>query len=117
MNKRIVGVLFAGIISFAMILGGCERSESIAEEGPVGGSETKSSFLPLENLVSCDQNFSQTGTEDGAYIRRTLLDWSEVLTFIDYEAKIGVPLCSQANCTHSDDTCTAWLPVGWVRTE
>ena len=113
MNKRIVGVLFAGIISFAMILGGCERSESIAEEGPVGGSETKSSFLPLENLVSCDQNFSQTGTEDGAYIRRTLLDWSEVLTFIDYEAKIGVPLCSQANCTHSDDTCTAWLPVGW----
>ena len=120
LSRRING--FAAALLAAVLLAGCAAPASGGAESTdgfdiAGGgnvpAEGGSSFLPLENLVSCDQKFSQTGTEDGAYIRRTLLDWSEVLTFIDYEAKIGVPLCSQANCTHSDDTCTAWLPVGW----
>ena len=121
-RNRACGIkgLAAALLALALLAGCAGPAGGAAEVSGFDTAESKSApaqdgtaFLPLENLVSCDQKFSQTGTEDGAYIRRTLLDWSEVLTFIDYEAKIGVPLCSQANCTHSDDTCTAWLPVGW----
>ena len=121
-RNRACGIkgLAAALLALTLLAGCTGPAGGAAEVSGFDTAESKSApaqdgtaFLPLENLVSCDQKFSQTGTEDGAYIRRTLLDWSEVLTFIDYEAKIGVPLCSQANCTHSDDTCTAWLPVGW----
>lgn len=119
-RNRACGIKGLAAALLALLAGCAGPAGGAAEVSGFDTAESKSApaqestaFLPLENLVSCDQKFSQTGTEDGAYIRRTLLDWSEVLTFIDYEAKIGVPLCSQANCTHSDDTCTAWLPGGW----
>ena len=78
-----------------------------------GVPENDSSFPELETLVSSGQRFSLAGTEDGAYVRLTREDHSEVLAFIDYKAQTGVPLCSQANCTHSDNACTAWIPNGW----
>lgn len=120
MKKKI---LQAGISVWlaAFLLAGCTASapQSGASSLPESSgtqqseSETGSSFPELETLVCSGQRFSSAGTEDGAYVRLTREDYSEVLAFIDYKAQAGVPLCSQVNCTHSDDTCTAWLPSGW----
>ena len=105
----------------AFLLAGCAANApqsgapSLPESGGAqqGVPENESSYPELETLVSLGQRFSSAGTEDGAYVRLTREDYSEVLTFIDYKAQVGVPLCSQANCAHSDDTCTAWLLSGW----
>lgn len=115
---------FAALLAAAALLAGCaggpspasgpaEGQSAPASAAPAAPAEGGRAFLPLENLVSCDQKFTQAGTAEGAYIRLTRPDYSEVLAYIDYESRTGVPLCSQANCTHSDDTCTAWLPSGW----
>lgn len=123
MKSRIPYVFLAISLIIAILLTGCTGAAgSNGEQIMPGNSEGKdevqsepenSSFLPLEALVSPDQKFTEAGTDEGAYIRLTRPDYSEVLAYIDYNSRTGVPLCSQANCTHSDDTCTAWLPSGW----
>lgn len=116
MKKRVLCVLFAGLMLFCLLIEGCSAtkkdsySENVKEQS---SAETNNPFTQLQNLVSPDQRFTQAGTEDGAYIRMLRSDWTETLFFIDYDTKIGVPLCSQANCTHNNDSCTAWLPTGW----
>ena len=47
--------------------------------------------------------------EDGMYYIRPRSDGSANLAYIDFASRTGVPLCSRPECTHSDETCTAYL--------
>lgn len=114
--------LAAALLALVLLLAGCAGPAESSTESTGGLSTAESgsasaegtgAFQPLESLVSCDQKFAVSGTAEGAYIRLTRPDYSEVLAYVDYNGRTVVPLCSQANCTHNDDTCTAWLPSGW----
>lgn len=49
------------------------------------------------------------GGPEGACVAVSRPDDSKNILYIDYATHTGAPLCSQANCAHDSDSCTAWL--------
>ncbi len=50
-------------------------------------------------------------SEDGIYYLERVQD-KGLLCFIDYAGKKEVPLCSEPNCSHSSEECSAWAGKG-----
>ncbi|MEG1407478.1 MAG: hypothetical protein RSD23_06435 [Ruthenibacterium sp.] len=51
------------------------------------------------------------GTEDGYYYLQESGGNFANLMYIDYESRKYLPLCARPECTHEDETCTAYLPL------
>lgn len=91
--------LAAALLALALLLAGCAGPAESSTESTGGLSTAESgsdpaegtgAFLPLESLVSCDQKFAVSGTAEGAYIRLTRPDYSEVLAYVDYNSRYAV---------------------------
>lgn len=83
-------------------------SQSIQMDNSDNTSDAGEALIPLidRDWVSSLHN----STDDGVYIvQPNLSTASGVLYFIDSKTNSGVPVCSQVNCTHDNETCTAWL--------
>ena len=39
---------------------------------------------------------------------------SPLLHYVDFATAQDLPLCANPNCTHKDDTCTAWADQGYM---
>lgn len=59
-------------------------------------------LTPLTGAGNC------TGTETGFYEWSANNSGQAVLYYIDYASKTRIYLCSQPNCTHTTEQCTAW---------
>lgn len=106
MKKRLTAALLT-----VMLLAGCAGAGADSAKEPAGSFDTAGSSVsasgamtPLRSLST----FWASGPE-GAYVTVSRPDSSQDILYIDYAARTGVPLCSQANCAHDSDSCTAWL--------
>ena len=99
------------------ILCGCQiqkvQSVALSPSTSSGSREETASTvgLPLIQLSDMNMRTLQSGTNDGAYIiieNYSDSDCSNIM-YIDYNATMCVPLCSQPNCTHDGDFCTSWI--------
>ena len=102
-------VRLAAALLAVMLLAGCAGAKETAGSSDTGSTVPASGAMtPLHSLTT----FWASGPE-GAYVTVSRPEYGWNILCIDYATRTGVPLCSQANCAHDSDGCTAWLPVGW----
>lgn len=92
-----------GIICCCLLLGCQSQSSQTADV-----SQSK------EDLVNCNQNYSEgSGNEKGYYSIKNKDDnnYSNIY-YYDYETKQEVYLCNKPECQHLDETCTSFLMPG-----
>ena len=102
------------ILTACLLLAGCG-----AAPAPSGGSgavpaesETAQVTLPTASggleALGRDTAFG-SGNSSGYYYLSALDGGASLLRYIDYATGQDLPLCSQPNCSHSGETCPAWL--------
>lgn len=94
----------AALVLAAALLAGCAGqpdSNSPASQPAVSASGP---MTPLRSMTTY-----WAGGPEGACVAVSRPDDSKNILYIDYAAHTGAPLCSQANCAHDSDSCTAWL--------
>lgn len=62
------------------------------------------------NLNRADQTMMGSGSDTGFYQILYRLDNSANLTYVDYATAQEIFLCASPNCTHDNESCSAWLP-------
>lgn len=96
-------------LSLAAALFGCAGtpagsfSRSAAE--PALAASTQSELPAPETVAHGELQALHWTTDEGYYNGRGLL------SYIDLSTRQEVPLCSRPNCTHTDESCTAFLPA------
>lgn len=106
--RKIVSATMAATLLLSMW--GCGSTSDRADSG-----EAK---INCEDLASVDEKDAEAwmgshgnvcSTEDGAYIAYGT-DTGTFLFYYDYDAKKYTKVCNKPECTHSDDSCNAFLP-------
>ena len=98
-------VRLAAALLAVMLLAGCAGAKETAGSSDTGSTVPASGAMtPLHSLTT----FWASGPE-GAYVTVSRPEYGWNILCIDYATRTGVPLCSQANCAHDSDGCTAWL--------
>lgn len=106
--RKIVSTTMAATLLLSMW--GCGSTSDRADSG-----EAK---INCEDLASVDEKDAEAwmgshgnvcSTEDGAYIAYGT-DTGTFLFYYDYDAKKYTKVCNKPECTHSDDSCNAFLP-------
>lgn len=94
----------AALVLAAALLAGCAGqpdSNSPASQPAVSASGP---MTPLHSMTTF-----WAGGPEGAYVTVNRPEYDGNILYIDYTTHTAVPLCSQANCAHDSDSCTAWL--------
>lgn len=94
-KKRLAAALFS-----CLLLAGCGA--------PGAGAPAKGEAICF---LSSDPPRG-SANEAGYYYFAKDENGNSLLRFVDYATLQDVPLCSQPNCTHSDETCPAWFAWG-----
>lgn len=101
------------LIFTAVLLSACGNNGgqtlSVSDENAFSPTEDFSSVGTLEYLPL---QLGSDGFSDDRGFYRILpnKDASNTLSFIDYASQQETVVCNRPECTHSDETCTAWLP-------
>lgn len=95
--------LFAAAFAACLLLAGCAAPGPEAEAPAAEGDAIRylSSNLPYGS-----------GNEAGYYYFAKDENGNSLLRVVDYATLQDVPLCSQPNCAHGDETCPAWFAWG-----
>lgn len=95
--------LFAAAFAACLLLAGCAAPGPEAEAPAAKGDAIRylSSNLPYGS-----------GNEAGYYYFAKDENGNSLLRVVDYATLQDVPLCSQPNCAHGDETCPAWFAWG-----
>ena len=98
--------LFFAAFAACLLLAGCAAPGPEAEAPAAEGDAIRylSSNLPYGS-----------GNESGYYYFAKDENGNSLLRVVDYATLQDVPLCSQPNCAHGDETCPAWF--AWAGTE
>lgn len=93
------GAAFIMLAAVSLFLFGCQQSTDSSLPSDSGSPG------PLRTLT--------TGDDAGYYASpySHILDHQR-LTYIDYASQQELPLCAVPNCTHTDDSCSAWIAQG-----
>lgn len=103
-------LLFCIALMFLTACAGSDRSAGLssvsaeADELTASGDAVRTYLIPQEN---------QRGTSMGGYSPSTTSNGyytvSDKVRYYDAEAGVSVILCAQPGCTHTDETCQAWV--------
>ena len=120
MNRKHKGIRIAALLLLgAMLLTGCGQRHSVQSTNDVpeialpNVKETVSNGI---EVLRDDPNTKGYASENGYYfpvIRES--DGSENICYIDFETGQEIVLCSQLNCTHDNEACSAWIPTSQAR--
>lgn len=106
------------LVCLACPLAACSSAQPEAFPSPAPVRETPSPVPDSAPQQAADSEpeshlvFSRsagTQTADGFYTVHLYDDWTGCLVFYDYASRQAVPVCTQPNCEHHDDTCPAWF--------
>lgn len=96
--------LFAAAFAVCLLLTGCGAP---APGAPAAAGDSI-------RFLSSAQPYG-SGNEVGYYYFSRDENGNSLLRVVDYATLQDVPLCSQPNCAHSDETCPAWF--AWAGTD
>lgn len=99
-NLRMKG-LFAAAFAACLLLTGCGAP----------GPDAPAAEGDAIRFLSSDSTYG-SGNEAGYYYFAKDENGNSLLRVVDYATLQDVPLCSQPNCAHSDETCPAWFEWG-----
>ena len=101
-----------------LLLSGCASNSisagvpQIADTASVAKSNLSTDVSAIGFYGQADGTLGKgCGTDAGYYYCQERGENHAELRYLDYASKTAMPLCSRPECTHADDTCTAWL--GW----
>ena len=115
---------FSLLLGFSLVLAGCSAPASTAQPSPTPAQSSEAAVTAApapevtatpevtgdpENQLVFSQSAAGARTADGFYTVHTYDDWTGCLVFYDYASRQAVPVCSQPNCEHHDETCPAWF--------
>ena len=95
MKKRILYML---ILMTLGIMVACSKRNGSQNDSP-----QKSGFAKRMGAISPES------TDDGVYLFSLIDSDLGILSYWNLTSETCVPLCSKANCTHTDETCDAWF--------
>lgn len=128
-------IMICSAFFICLLLSSCEKSPSTAvvstDDPPVISTEEDTSQVDIGSMANTTafadlSDFSQKGdlrllqvdayidgyaSDEGYYRMVPRADGSNNLCYIDFATKQEIYLCSQPNCTHDNNTCTAWFPT------
>lgn len=112
--KKALALFLTFAVGCAM-LSGCKPFPASAShstgsfpEEPAGAPSEAYHLTMLTDQWGCSDHF---GVEAGCYSLESVDNRSYRILYTDYSTDTKVPLCSSPSCTHSDETCNAWLGV------
>lgn len=94
----------AALVLAAALLAGCAGQPDSNAPTSQPAVSASGPMTPLRSMTTF-----WAGGPEGACVAVSRPDDSKNILYIDYAAHTGAPLCSQANCAHDSDSCTAWL--------
>lgn len=112
MGRHLEKMVAAGLLSLALLtcLTGCLQTTqtSPSSQPPQGETTSQASHTipPEENRMFSVPNISWYSSQDG---QGFYLPGSRLLSYYDPESQSETPLCAQSGCSHSDESCGAYL--------
>ena len=120
-RKKFMAAIMA--LTFALGLTAC--GESAGNGRDVSTEDEAASLVSTQTQVAGEvsntvdqtplrmmfENPRGAATDEGFYSIE-FLDEGQFLTYIDFASRTKIPLCASPNCTHSDETCGAFLEYG-----
>lgn len=112
MRRHLGKTVAAGLLSLALLtsLSGCLQT---AQTPPSAQPSQTGTVSQVENTIPPEENrgfsvpvISWDTSPDGKGFYRP---GEHILEYYSPETKTHVPLCSQSGCSHSDESCEAWL--------
>ena len=112
MGRHLEKMVAAGLLSLALLtsLTGClQTAQTTPSSQPSQGettSQVEHAIPPEENRMFSVPNISWYSSQDG---KGFYLPGSRLLSYYDPESQSEIPLCAQSGCSHSDESCGAYL--------
>lgn len=100
------------LFAISILLCGCMGVPLMGDSEPVNStiSAAKNENEPATETTSSPISLCIAGTEQGYYRSDIYFEDGANITYIDYQTKAEVFLCSSPNCSHQDDTCPSFYP-------
>lgn len=97
----------------AIILCGCQPAAASASPSPSATNDTSPASDTAFSLKYMSSDICSV-TEQGYYFLQAQGNGASTLSFFDLATKQTVVVCNRAECSHQDDTCSAWLGSGYT---
>jgi len=116
--KKFFCILF--LLAFISGTAGCTGTplSSLQDNRPPAPSSASDSAASLNPNTRAPVCFLGQGeplgdsNADGYYYMKRNADASFIIRYIDYASRTEITLCSRPECTHDNDSCSAWRPYG-----
>ena len=100
-------LLAIGILSLLLV--GCSYNAN--EATSVVSSQMASDDIVAPSTAEHKLSLCVPSSEQGMYTVDSIANGYGNIFYIDFETMQQIPLCDTPNCTHSNDSCTAWLQI------
>ena len=95
--------------TLSLLLVGC--SCNVGEATPTPSSQMASDDIVTPSTTEHTLSLCVPSSEKGMYTVDSIANGYGNIFYIDFETMQQIPLCDTPNCTHSNDSCTAWLQI------
>lgn len=95
--------------TLSLLLVGC--SCNVGEATPTPSSQMASDDIVTPSTTEHTLSLCVPSSEKGMYTVDSIANGYGNIFYIDFETMQQIPLCNTPNCTHSNDSCTAWLQI------
>ena len=112
--RNIILIVFGTALALGM-MAGCSVADM---PQPNSTAPAQSAHIPADEGDSEPLSFLGQGAplgdgdENGYYYMSQRADGSFNIRYVDYASRSEVVLCNRPECTHRDESCTAWRPYG-----
>ncbi len=100
-------LLAIGILSLLLV--GCSYNANEATSAV--SSQMASDDIVTPSTAEHKLSLCVPSSEQGMYTVDSIANGYGNIFYIDFETMQQIPLCDTPNCTHSNDSCTAWLQI------
>lgn len=100
-------LLAIGILSLLLV--GCSYNANEATSAV--SSQMASDDIVTPSTAEHTLSLCVPSSEQGMYTVDSIANGYGNIFYIDFETMQQIPLCDTPNCTHSNDSCTAWLQI------
>ena len=112
--RKIILIVFCAALALGM-MAGCSVADM---PQPNSTAPAQSAHIPADEGDSEPLSFLGQGAplgdgdENGYYYMSQRTDGSFNIRYVDYASRSEVVLCNRPECTHDNESCTAWRPYG-----
>ena len=114
-KKQRIHMVTAVLLAGTMLLTGCGEKDTSMQSMDFSSIGSVESFAGIQALK--DDPITRGYCSSTGYYRTVPneKDGSQTIQYTDFATEQEIVLCSQLNCKHDSEACTAWLPTSQAR--